>query len=135
MMKTILTIALATAAFAGTLAVSSAAEARNRARTVNVQGAGGHGYSRAHSISRAPGWASASRSLQANNGRGIASSRSASWAQGSYSGGAAHVTNNGTSWGRSTSIVNNGDGSYTGTMSRTRPDGSTGSATRTVSRN
>lgn len=133
-MTKFLTAATLGLVLAGTIATAAApqADARTRGRYVSVQGSGGHGYRHARSISRQPGAVSAHRNTQFNNGRGMVSDRNSSWGNGSYQGGATHTTNNGTTFGRSTSVVNNGDGSYTGSVTRTRPDGSTG--TRTVTR-
>jgi hypothetical protein len=127
-------IATATAAIAAMLAALPA-EAGMRGRTVSVQGSGGRGYFASRSIARQPGSVSAGRTLQTNAGRGITSARSANWGDGNYSGGATHVTNNGTSFGRSTNITNNGDGTASYSATRNRIDGSSASVSGTVSRN
>lgn len=130
-MKHFLTLATMGLALAGSLA-ATAAEAGQRSRNVSVQGANGHGYNRSRAVTRQPGATSVSRGIQTNSGRGVSSSRTASWGNGSYAGGATHTTNNGTSWGRSTSAVRNEDGSINATTTRTRPDGSTGTVTRST---
>jgi hypothetical protein len=130
-MKHFLTAATMGLALAGSFAVSTAAEARSRSRSVSVQGAYGHGYNRSRAVTRQPGSSAVNRSIQTNDGRGVSSSRGANWGNGSYSGGATHMTSNGTSWGRSTSAARNADGSISGTTTRTRPDGSIGTVSRT----
>jgi hypothetical protein len=134
MSRTFTVIATAAAAFAVTLAALPA-EAGMRGRTVSVQGSGGRGYVASRSIARQQGSVSASRSLQTNSGRGIASARSANWGDGNYSGGATHVTNNGTSFGRSTNITKNGDGTASYSATRNRIDGSSATVSGTVNRN
>ncbi|RZF61091.1 hypothetical protein EWE75_19405 [Sphingomonas populi] len=134
MQKIFTAAALGIALAAGSLALPGDADARTRAHNISVQGAQGRGYVRQHSVTRQPGYRSASRSLQTNDGRGVTSSRAAGWADGSYSAGAMHTTNTGTSWGRSTSVTKHGDGSYSGSVVRTHADGSTSSRSKTVTR-
>jgi len=128
-MKTFLTAAALGLTLAGSIAANSA-EAGTRSRSVSAQGAYGYGYNRSRAVTRQPGSTSVNRGIQTNSGRGVSSSRSANWGNGSYQGGVSHTTNNGTSWGRSTSAVRNDDGSVNAVTTRTRPDGSTGTVTR-----
>jgi len=103
-------------------------------RLVGVQGARGHGYVHSRNVSRQPGAISVSRATQTNSGRGVASSRGATWGDGAYHGGASRTFNNGASASRSTDLVNNGDGTVSYDHSRTRYDGSTRSISGTVVR-
>jgi len=121
-------------AIAATIVTSFAAAspADARSRFVSVQGRFGPGYTRSRSIHREPGHVSASRSFQANNGRGITSNRHADWGNGSYSGGASHTLNDGRSFGRNTTATNNGDGTASYSSTRTRLNGSTRTVSGTV---
>ena len=106
-MKTFLTIAASTFLIAaGTLA----ADAQARGGHLSVQGSGGRGLNAFRSINRQPGSVAATRSVQTNGGRGVTTTRGGSWSNGVYSGGATHTTNNGTTWGRSTSAIANPNG-------------------------
>lgn len=127
------------AASLSTLAVLTAmvavpAQAGQHGRFVSVQGARGHGYVHSRNVSRQPGAISVSRGTQTNSGRGVASSRSANWDDGAYQSGATRTFNNGASATRSTSVVDNGDGSVSYGHSRTGYDGSTRSVSGTVTR-
>jgi hypothetical protein len=122
-----------------TLAVLAAmvavpAQAGQHERFVSVQGARGHGYVHSRDVSRQPGAISVSRGTQTNSGRGVASNRHANWGDGAYHGGATRTYNNGASAGRSTNIVNNGDGTVSYDHARTGYDGSTRSVSGTVTR-
>jgi len=110
------------------------AQAGQHGRFVSVQGARGHGYVHSRNVSRQPGAISVSRATQTNSGRGVASSRGATWGDGAYHGGASRTFNNGASASRSTDLVNNGDGTVSYDHSRTRYDGSTRSISGTVVR-
>ena len=110
------------------------AQAGQHGRFVSVQGARGHGYVHSRNVSRQPGAISVSRGTQTNSGRGVASSRGATWGDGAYHGGASRMFNNGASASRSTDLVNNGDGTVSYDHSRTRYDGSTRSVSGTVVR-
>lgn len=110
------------------------AQAGQHGRIVSVQGARGHGYLHTRNVSRQPGAVSVSRSTQTNAGYGVNNQRSATWGDGAYQGGASHVFNNGTSASRSTSVVNNGDGTVSYSASRTRVDGTTRSVSGTADR-
>lgn len=116
------------------IAIAPAAEAGQHGRTVRVQGAYGRGYVHDRHVSRQPGALSVSRGTQTNGGYGVASQRSASWSDGAYAGNASRSFNNGASTSRTTSIVNNGEGSYGYTASRTGYDGVSRSVSGTVSR-
>jgi len=133
MRKSILTAAglSATALF---IALAPAAEAGQHGRTVRAQGPYGRGYVHDRHVSRQPGAITVSRGTQTNGGYGVASQRSATWGDGVYSGGASRTFNNGASANRATSVVNNGDGSYNYSHSRTGYDGDTRSVSGTVSR-
>ncbi|WP_129793058.1 hypothetical protein [Sphingosinicella sp. CPCC 101087] len=120
-------LALASAAF-----TAPPAEARQRQHNVTAHGPHGRSYTRSRSVAREPGSVAVSRSLQTAGGRGHASSRHASWGDGRYSGGASHVLNDGRAFGRSTSITNNGDGSYSYARTRTGPNGGSRSRSGTV---
>ncbi|CAN5556180.1 hypothetical protein BH10PSE4_BH10PSE4_31850 [soil metagenome] len=110
------------------------AQAGQHSRFVSVQGARGHGYVRSRNVSRQPGAISVSRGTQTNSGRGVASSRNASWGDGVYQSGGTRTFNNGASASRSTDVVNNGDGTVSYDQSRTGYDGSTRSVSGTVTR-
>jgi len=116
-------IIAAVAALVASSIASVPAEARSRGHSVHAHGPHGHGYNRSRHVSRQPGHVAVSRNLQTHGGRGHASNRYANWGNGSYSGGASHVLNNGTSWGRSRQITNNGDGSYSYNFVRNGPHG------------
>lgn len=110
------------------------AEARFHGRAVSVQGPGGRGYVAARSIDREPGSVSVHRGIQTNSGRGISSDRSASFADGTYTGGATHTLNNGASFGRSTTATANDDGTASFSTTRNRIDGSSATVSGTVTR-
>lgn len=127
------------AASLSTLAILTAmvavpAQAGQHGRLVSVQGARGHGYVHSRDVSRQPGAISVSRATQTNAGRGLASSRSASWGDGAYQSGATRTFNNGASASRSTNLVDNGDGSVSYDHSRTGYNGSTRSVSGTATR-
>lgn len=104
-MQTIFTVtAFGLALATGSVVLPGNAEAHTRARSISVQGAHGRGLLRQDSVTHQPGYRSASRSIQINDGRGMTASRTAS----------------------------RGDGSYSGSIVRTHADGSTSSRTRTV---
>ncbi len=128
------TTVLAAAAVATIALAAMPAEARFHGRTVSVQGPRGRGYVASRSVERTPGSVSVNRSLQTNSGRGITGTRSASVADGTYSGGATHTLNNGESFGRSTSITNNGDGTASYSATRNRIDGTSTTVSGTVAR-
>ncbi|CAN5495539.1 hypothetical protein BH10PSE4_BH10PSE4_34810 [soil metagenome] len=117
-----------------TAMVAVPAQAGQHGRLVSVQGARGHGYVHRRDVSRQPGAISVSRGTQTNAGRGVASSRSATWSDGAYQGGATRTFNNGAATSRSTDVVNNGDGTVSYEHSRTAYDGSTRSVSGTASR-
>jgi hypothetical protein len=156
-------IVLSLAALAAGLAATAApAEAQmRRGHIVSVQGAHGHGYTQWRSASRqrgsatvsrglptnsgrgyeasrsrsyGPGYYSSDRSLQANNGRGVTNSRDATWGNGAYNGSHTITANDGRSRNRTTSAVNNGDGTASYNSTLTRADGSTRSVSGTVPR-
>jgi hypothetical protein len=153
---------LALTALAGTAAAllpATPAEAQvRRGHAVSVQGPY-RGYVRAGRVERGPGYRSADRTIQTrrgygassskdaswgpghysrdvsrqtNSGRGYTSSRDANWGDGSYQGGRSVTTNNGTSFGRSTSVTGNGDGTASYDYNRTRADGTTVSRSDTI---
>jgi hypothetical protein len=117
-----------------TVMVAVPAQAGQHGRLVSVQGARGHGYVHSRNVSRQPGAISLSRGTQTNSGRGVASSRSASWGDGVYQSGASRTFNNGASASRSTNVVNNGDGTVSYDHSRTGYGGSTRSVSGTTTR-
>jgi hypothetical protein len=102
MQKILTTAAMGLALVAGMFALPGAANAGTRARSASVQGAHGRGYVRQASVTRQPGYRTASRSVRANNGRGMTSSRTASWGGGSYSGSVVrtHADRSTSSWSR-----------------------------------
>jgi hypothetical protein len=110
------------------------AQAGQHGRFVSVQGARGHGYAHSRDVSRQPGAFSVSRGTQTNSGRGVASNRNANWGDGAYHGGATRTFNNGASASRSTSVVDNHDGTVSYDHARTEYDGSTRSVSGTVTR-
>jgi len=123
---------------AGVLAISAtmmapAAEARFFGRAVSVQGWGGHGYFRSRSVNRVPGSTAVHRNFQTNSGAGMNTNRTASWGNGSYTGGATHTFNNGESFGRSTTITNNGNGTANYTTVHTGVNGQTTTLSGTIS--
>ncbi|WP_029911809.1 hypothetical protein [Caulobacter sp. UNC358MFTsu5.1] len=134
-MRTLSTFAIGLFSFAAlTTLVAAPAQAGQHGRFTSVQGARGHGYVHSRNVSRQPGAIDVSRSTRTNSGRGVANQRSAQWGDGAYQGGASHTFANGASAGRSTSIVDNGDGSVSYSASRTRLDGSTRSVSGTAQR-
>ena len=64
----------------------------------------------------------------------VTNQRGATWGGGVYQGGASHVFNNGTSASRSTSLIDNGDGTVSYSASRTGLDGATRSVSGTAQR-
>ncbi|MBI1684247.1 hypothetical protein [Caulobacter hibisci] len=116
------------------IAFAPAAEAGQHGRTVHVQGAYGRSYAHDRHVSRQPGAVSVSRGTQTNGGYGVASQRGANWGDGVYSGGASRTFNNGASASRATSVVDNHDGTYSYSHSRTGYDGDTRSVSGVVSR-
>jgi hypothetical protein len=128
-------IALAAAGVTlGTTFAAAPAEARWHGSFVGREGPGGRGYFRTRSVNREPGSVSVNRNFQTNSGRGMTSNRSASWGNGTYNGGATHTLNNGESFGRSTSVTRNGDGTASYTTTHTAIDGDTRTRTGTISR-
>ena len=117
-----------------TAMVAVPAQAGQHGRFASVQGARGHGYAHNRAVSRQPGAISVSRGTQTHSGRGVASNRSANWGDGAYEGGATRTFNNGASANRSTSLVDNQDGTVSYDHSRTRYDGATRSVSGTVTR-
>ncbi|MEN2789391.1 hypothetical protein ABC974_07135 [Sphingomonas oligophenolica] len=83
MTKAYLTITTALAAFAALSAAPAMARGPH-GHVLSIQGANGRGLVQSRSVSRQPGSASVSRSLQTNGGRGYQSSRNASWGNGRY---------------------------------------------------
>ena len=117
-----------------TAMVAVPAQAGQHGLFASVHGVRGHGYVHSRNVSRQPGAVSVSRETQTNAGRGVASSRDATWGDGAYQGGATRTFNNGASASRATSVVNNGDGTVSYDHSRTGYDGSTRSVSGTASR-
>lgn len=159
MYKIVLSLAALTAGLAAA-AVPAEAQVR-RGHVVSVQGARGHGLTQWRSASRqrgsstierglqtnsgrgyrasrsrsyGPGQYSSDRSVQANNGRGVTNSRDASWGGGAYNGSHTIAANDGRTRNRTTSAVNNGDGTASYNSTLTRADGSTRSVSGTVPR-
>ncbi|WP_179505083.1 MULTISPECIES: hypothetical protein [unclassified Sphingomonas] len=119
-----------------TVAASLAAvpvQARPRGGAVSVQGTGGRGGTLSRSVDRQPGSTSVTRGIQTNSGMGATTTRGGSWVNGTYSGGATHTTNNGQTWGRSTSVTANGNGTSSVSSTVTGPNGRTGTVSGTVS--
>ena len=150
-----------TALAASLAAMATPVEARSRWHVLSVQGAHGRGLVQSRSVTRHRGSMSASRSLQtnggrgyeasrsreygpghyasdrsvhANNGRGYDTSRNASWGNGSYSGGRTTTTGDGRTAGRSTSAINNGDGTASYNSTVTRLNGNTRTVSGTIPR-
>ncbi len=126
-------------AFVSTLAAASGlstAEARGRSfqhsHSGTIQGSNGRGLRYDHSVSRGGGQAAMTRNVQTNNGRGFSSQRGYQVQDGQFNGSASHVTNSGKSWGRSTSVAANGDGSFSNQRDVTRPNGNSASWSGTV---
>ena len=119
-----------------TIAASLAAvpaEAQRRGGAISIQGSGGRGGTLSRSVDRQPGSTSVTRGIQTNSGMGATTTRGGSWANGTYSGGTTHTTNNGTTWGRSTTAAANGDGTGSFSSTATGPNGRTGTVSGTVS--
>jgi len=127
-------LAILAAALIGTV-LPAPVMARERGRSVSVQGAHGHGYSRSRDIQRQPGQVSAHRSLQTNGGRGYQASRNAQWGNGNYNGARQIATNDGRSASRMTSATNNGDGTASYASTLTGPNGGTRTISGTAVRN
>jgi hypothetical protein len=117
-----------------TAMVAVPALAGQHGRFASVQGVRGHGYVHSRNVTRQPGAVSVSRGTQTNAGRGVVSSRDATWGDGAYQSGATRTFNNGASASRSTSVVNNGDGTVSYDHARTGYDGSTRSVSGTATR-
>jgi hypothetical protein len=126
-------IALVTGATIAASLAAVPAEAQRRGGSISVQGSGGHGGTASRSVNRQSGSTSVSRGVQTNSGMGASTTRGGSWANGTYSGGATHTTNNGTTWGRSTTASANGNGSGSFSSTATGPNGRTGTVSGTVS--
>lgn len=103
------------------------------ARSLSVQGSAGRGFVASGSASRQPGSTSVTRGIQTNSGAGVSTNRNASWGNGSYSGGATHTLNNGDSFGRSTSVTDNGDGTANYSTTHTGVSGQSTTVSGTVS--
>lgn len=131
MLKQILGTAILVTALAATITPASAQ--RFRSRNVSVQGANGHGYERYRTAQRQPGSVAVNRGIQTNGGRGAQTSRTASWGDGAYTGAKTTTTNNGTTFGRTTSAAANGDGSANFTTIFTGPKGNSSTVSGTVS--
>lgn len=150
--------ALAGSAAAITLPALPAEAQARRGKIVSVQGPY-RGYTRASRVDRGPGYRSVDRGFrtrsghggysskdaswgpghysrdvtrQSRSGRGHDVSRDAAWGDGSYQGSRTVTTNGGNSFGRSTSVTGNGDGTANYNYNRTRRDGSTVSRSGTV---
>src|SRR3954447_7810429 len=117
-------IILLGAAAAASLGSAAPAFARHGHFT-RVEGRFGRGYVHGRSVARAPGSVSVNRGTQTNGGYGIATDRNASWGGGTYAGNTTHTLNNGDTFGRSTSVTRNGDGSASYKTTRTAVDGHT----------
>jgi hypothetical protein len=155
-------IALSLAALAGLAVTAAPADAQiHRGHVVSVQGARGHGFTQWRSASRqrgsstisrglqtnsgrgyeasrsrqyGPGHYSSDRSVQANNGRGVTNTRDATWGDGAYNGTHTIATNDGRTRDRTTSAVNNGDGTASYSSTLTRANGSSRTVSGTVPR-
>lgn len=131
MYKHALTLAALSAAL---VAASTPAVAGPRGHVISVQGANGRGAVQTRSISRQPGSATATRSLQTNSGRGATTTRDASWSDGTYTSNRTTTTNSGKTFRRTTTATNNGDGSASFGTTATSPNGQTRGVSGTVSR-
>jgi len=134
MTKPIIALAVMAATLASAAIVAAPAEARQRGHSFSVQGSNGRGLVGSRSISRQPGSVAASRSIQTNGGYGYQHSRSANWGDGAYSASRGTTFNNGTSVGRTTSAVNNGDGTASYTSTRNGINGNSRTVSGTVTR-
>ena len=128
-----LAIALVAGATVAASLAAVPAEAQRRGGSTSIQGSGGRGGTLSRSVDRQPGSTSVTRGIQTNSGRGSTTTRGGSVANGTYSGGATHTTNNGTTWGRSTTATGNGDGSGSFSSTATGPNDRTGTVSGTVS--
>jgi len=128
-----LAIALVAGATVAASLAAVPAEAQRRGGSTSIQGSGGRGGTMSRSVNRQPGSTSVTRGIQTNSGRGSTTTRDGSLANGTYSGGATHTTNNGTTWGRSTTATGNGDGSGSFSSTATGPNDRTGTVSGTVS--
>jgi hypothetical protein len=117
-------------ALAGLVIAATPAQAWH-GHVTSVQGPYGRGYVHSRSVARAPGSVSVNRNTQTNSGRGMASTRQASWGDGSYNGAATHTLTNGDSFGRATSVTRNGDGTASYTSTHTAVNGDTRTRTGT----
>jgi hypothetical protein len=97
-----------------------------------VEGPFGRGYVHSRSVSRAPGSVSANRNTQTNGGYGMATNRQANWGNGTYNGSATHTLNNGESFGRTTSLTRNGDGTASYTTTHEGVNGQTSTVSGTL---
>lgn len=132
MYRNLLSLAAVAATLVGAVAASTPAEARWRGHSISVQGSGGRGFTRSRSVSRQPGHTAASRNVQTNGGYGYNHSRSASWGDGAYSASRGTSFNNGTSVGRTTTAVNNGDGTASYSTTRNGVNGNSRTVTGTI---
>lgn len=125
--------ALALAAAAGSV-LTAPAQAATHGRFAVGRGPLGGGYFHSRQVTRHPGSTSVSRNTQGWGGRGVHSTRNASWGNGSYTGSASHSFNNGASTSRDLSLHRNSDGSASYDYSRTRLNGDTVSRSGTIDR-
>ncbi|WP_239019723.1 hypothetical protein [Sphingomonas suaedae] len=150
--------ALAASTAAITLPATPAEAQVRRGKVVSVQ-TPYRGYVRGSRVERGPGYRSVDRGVRTRSGRGAYSStdaswgpgyynrdttrqtrsgyghsvsRDANWGDGRYQGGRTVTTNAGNSFGRSTVVTGNGDGTANYDYNRTRRDGSTVSHSGTV---
>lgn len=99
-----------------------------------VQANNGRGYEASRSREYGPGRYSSERDIQANNGRGVTKAHDASWGDGAYSGSRTIAANDGRTRDRTTSAVDNGDGTASYNSTLTRADGSSRTVSGTVPR-
>jgi hypothetical protein len=100
----------------------------------HVQGRFGRGYTHDRFVSRAPGSVSVHRGTQTNSGYSISTDRNANWANGTYNGSVTHRLNNGDSFGRTSSLTRNADGTASYSISRTDRDGQSRTRSGTIDR-
>ena len=110
-----------------------AATADAQDRSVSVQGSGGRAYTATGSAMRGTGYGSSVRSMQTNSGYGMTTTRGHSVSDGTYMGGVTRTTNNGTSFGRSTTATANGGGAASYGTTFTGPGGGSSTVSGTAS--
>jgi len=90
------------------LVAAGTADARGRSSFRSVQGAYGRDYETSRTAIRGNGSATVTRNAQTNGGYGVSTTRNRSVPDGTYASDVTHMTNNGTTRGRTTTATANG---------------------------